>query len=95
MEIGSRALRNQFIPKVLCKLKTTRQRKETDSSLNSDLNDKDVDEEVCLEHAGAEVIESHLLEIPPQDLVDITRTLEEALRTARSSRCRRIVRSVT
>ena len=95
MEIGSRALRNQFIPKVLCKLKTTRQRRESDSTRISDLDDEDAEEEGALEEAGAEVIETHLLEIPPRDLIEITRTLEEALRVARSSRCRRIMRSVT
>jgi len=95
VEIGSRALRNQFIPKVLCKLKTTRQRRESDSTRISDLDDEDAEEEGALEEAGAEVIETHLLEIPPRDLIEITRTLEEALRVARSSRCRRIMRSVT
>ena len=95
MEIGSRALRNQFIPKVLCKLKTTKQRRETDSSLKSDFDDEDAEDEGASEEAGAEVVESHLIEIPPRDLIDITKTLEEALRVARSSRCRRIMRSVT
>lgn len=95
VEIGSRALRNQFIPKVLCKLKTTRRRRETDSSPYSDFDDEDAEDGIASRNAGTEVVESHLLEIPPRDLVDITKTLEEALRVARSSRSRRIMRSVT
>lgn len=92
VEIGSRALRNQFVPKVLCKLKTTSR-----GASNKDVSDDvDADEEDdAAADDGAEVVQSHLLEIPPRDLLQITQTLEEALRVARSSRCRRIMRSVT
>jgi len=93
VEIGSRALRNQFVPKVLCKLKTTTSRR---SAVGVDA-DEDVDEEDGrgVGDNGTEVAQSRLLEIPPRDLLQITQTLDEALRVARSSRCRRIMRTVT
>lgn len=93
VEIGSRALRNQFVPKVLCKLKTTTSRRSADG-VDAD---EDVDEEEGRGAGdnGTEVVQSRLLEIPPRDLLHITQTLDEALRVARSSRCRRIMRSVT
>ena len=92
MEIGSRALRNQFVPKVLCKLKTSTFGGTLD---NKNEDDSDADDDSLVSEDGAEVVTSQLLEIPPRDLLRITQTLEEALRVARSSRCRRIIRSVT
>ena len=93
VEIGSRALRNQFVPKVLCKLKTTTSRRSADG-VDAD-EDMDEEEGRGAGDNGTEVVQSRLLEIPPRDLLHITHTLEEALRVARSSRCRRIMRSVT
>ena len=95
MEIGSRALRNQFVPKVLCKLKTTTSRRSADGVDADEDEDEDEEDGRSVGDNGTEVVQSRLLEIPPRDLLHITQTLDEALRVARSSRCRRIMRSVT
>jgi len=83
VEIGSRALRGQCVPKILCKLKTVSRLREAKSS---DVND--------LSNIKDSHYQSHLFEMDPRDLIHITQTLEEALLASKTSRYRRILRSM-
>lgn len=85
VQIGSRSLRHQFIPSVLCKLKTSRPGGTT--STNDETSEEPSD--------GTEMTQTHLIQMSPQDLVHITQTLDEALQALRSSHCRRIMRNIT